>query len=375
LVWSVRDAAQPDRRVMLEELGRGLGSGYLKARQADRQVAADAFLACLEEDPRWDHQLDRRGWYYGSLAVELGVGPALFPPPDAPNVIPTLARMAGLADEAALAVLRSYVAEGEQWEWALSCMGEEGADVTGLDAVGLARCRSDDALGRALARATPERSPQQPRTKRRPLGEMRVAELLAQPDVGNRRIVRQLVERAGDEELIRAVHAWNPLAIRAAGERGLPDVLELVDGAGAPHARARAALSVALAALPFSLTRDRAHAWLGSSDPMNRRRGSGILAAHAGDDDAPGLRSAMALELALDADADQYVICSIAQALGRASAPSAELRDAFYAMRYSYGRHFVAHALAVTEPDFQRRFADEIRLDCEAYTRELAPPA
>jgi hypothetical protein len=174
---------------------------------------------------------------------------------------------------------------------------------------------------------------------------------------------------------VSATREWSPLAIRAAGARGLAEVLERASAVLDHKQPARGAVFRALTTLPFALTRDRAHVWLRSTEHMHRRLGASILAEHATDDDASAARSAMTAELALGAEADQYVICSLAQALGRASKPSAELREAFCGLDCSYGRRFVVTALIATEPDFERRLATEVRLDCEETVREPDNPA
>ena len=74
---------------------------------------------------------------------------------------------------------------------------------------------------------------------------MSVAELLAQHDVHNHRIVRQLVARASDDGLLTAPREWNPLAIRAAGERGLSELLALADGAFDDKPQTRGAAFIA----------------------------------------------------------------------------------------------------------------------------------
>lgn len=75
--------AAPD--TPLGQLQRGRGAGWLRAIQDPAQGRTN-LLACLARDPRWDRQVESRGDYYATLALELEVTPAqivaLGPPDD-----------------------------------------------------------------------------------------------------------------------------------------------------------------------------------------------------------------------------------------------------------------------------------------------------
>lgn len=38
-----------------------------------KEVARDIVVDCIVHDPRWDHQVEERGWYYASLVTELEI--------------------------------------------------------------------------------------------------------------------------------------------------------------------------------------------------------------------------------------------------------------------------------------------------------------
>ncbi len=73
-------------------------------------------------------------------------------------------------------------------------------------------------------------------------------------------------------------------------------------------------------------------------------------------------------------DGDIYVVCSLAEALGRyqGHGPFDELSRAYEQIPYSYGRRFVVSALAATDPTFAGVGAVDCLWDCEAETRQLA---
>ncbi|MDA0184998.1 hypothetical protein OJ997_32135 [Solirubrobacter phytolaccae] len=376
---------------------RGLGSGFLWALETDRAGATAAVVACVAEDPRWDRQLDSRQWYYGELALRLGIAAERL---TGELAIPVLGWMAANAHEAARATLRDHVAHGPEWDealWSLTYVDDETGPrtgweeaVAGLDEALAARFPTDAAFAAALedvnARAdTPPWSlwADQPRFARAlgrtdarglaadrprparptPLGEQSTAELAAST---NPRAVGVLAARtapADVADILAGARRGQPTALRALGEQGRPELLELeaaaTDGAG------QAAYHRALVRLPFALTGPLAADWLRSPDAMRRRRASSILAAHAGGDEAPAVRAALRHET------DQYVIGSLAEALGRApeAGPSPELREAYATMPYSYGRHFVVEALAATDPAFDAELAVECAFDCEPVVR------
>src|SRR3954469_4317928 len=63
---TLADAADP-----LGKLQRGLVSGFLWARDADRAVSHALLVHCVFNDPRWDRQLDDRDDYHATLALDV----------------------------------------------------------------------------------------------------------------------------------------------------------------------------------------------------------------------------------------------------------------------------------------------------------------
>jgi hypothetical protein len=113
-------------------LQRGRGQGYLDAVYAPSEQVRTDLLDCIVRDPRWDSQVEARAGYYAELAQRLSLDTAvvaahLFSPDDdhihdedrtglALQVLSGLARR-GRQD--AVAVLRRYIVEGWNWQWAL----------------------------------------------------------------------------------------------------------------------------------------------------------------------------------------------------------------------------------------------------------------
>ena len=99
-----------------------------------------------------------------------------------------------------------------------------------------------------------------------------------------------------------------------------------------------------------------------------------MLATWAEDEDLAPARDALARELDEGLEGDVYVICSLAQALGRGGVhgPFEELLRAYEEIPYSYGRRYIVSALAASDPTFYGDVAVECLWDCEAETRRLA---
>lgn len=388
-------------------LQRGLGSGYQWAVGEGRVIAADLVAACVRDDPRCDRQLDDRAEYYARLALELGVQVS----PEDDLGIPVLGRMAIKGDLGARGALREHVAEGDGWAEAIEVLSydyEAGrpapdweAAVRGLDEVLVDRFGSDldaalwdaglvgdvwkvwAAINPWIADALAEDPVlddewRPPLLRTSILASLPARGLLELEPAGDwRRVGMALGHHPEDVELILAAahdpdHAMRPAAIHALGMLGRPELLALARSLTEtdPPRPLGVAIAGALNALPFAISRDLALDWLGTPD-LRRRAAARVLAAHATAADVDAARAALTAETPLG---DQYVICSLAEALGRvpAAGPTPALRDAYEEMPYSYGRHFVVAAIAATDPSFATTLAPECRHDCEATTRELA---
>jgi hypothetical protein len=418
----------------LGKLQRGLGSGYLWALDADRSVAQALLLHCIFNDPRWDRQLDARVEYYATLALDVGLDVGALELwlrrgdddlETTHDVLAILGRMAIRGHDEARRALRAYVGYGRFWDRAVELLIDDyDAMVTsvpwpevvaGLDAVIAGRFPADDELAEALsgvdsrerpwslwsvenpriARALafhhgtgagggPAKRPWRPRKAQPKPRELSTAALLA-IDEGSRwtQIAEELATRTGSDDVQRLLAAANdpelPMrraAILALGHQGRRELLEIAEAntSEARRGTLQGAIALALEAMPPSQTRALAHDWLTSSDWARRRKAAGILAAWAEAEDLEPARRALERELERGLEGDIYVVCSLAEALGRYAGhgPFEELSRAYEQIPYSYGRRFVVSALAATDPTFAGDVAVDCLWDCEAETRQLA---
>jgi hypothetical protein len=418
----------------LGKLQRGLGSGYLWALDADRSVAHALLLHCIFNDPRWDRQLDARVEYYATLALDIGLGVDALERwlrvgdddvDTTQDVLAVLGRMAIRGHAEARAVLRDYVARGRFWERAIELLIDDydalraGVPwpevVAGLDAVLVGRFASEAELAEALAGVDasarpwtlwsvenpkiawalsfdhgaggndppPKRGPRPRRVQAKPR-ELSTAELLAiTEDSRWTQIAEELQSRTSGDDVQRLLAAADdpdlPMrraAILALGRQGRRELLEIAQAntSSAERGTLQGAIALALEAMPPEQTRSLAHDWLTSPDWARRRKAAGILATWAEGDDLEHARHALARELELGLDADMYVVCSLAEALGRypGHGPFDELSRAYEQIPYSYGRRFVVSALAHTDPTFAGDVAVDCLWDCEPETRSLA---
>jgi hypothetical protein len=346
------------------------------------------------------------------------------------DVLGMLGRMAVRGHAEARRVLREYIAYGRYWQRALDqLIGEYDAPLSatpwpeivgGLDAVLVERFATGDALAEALAGLDPRErpwtmwsvenpriarafaleqtgggdpappSPSRRRTPRertmpartRPR-EMSTGELLQiAEDSRWTQIADELASRAAPEDVEQLLAAANdpgvPMrraAILALGRQGRRELLEIAEQhTKGERNKLQGAIALALEAMPLSQTRALAHDWLTSSDWARRRKAAGMLATWSEDVDLAPARHALERELDAGLEGDVYVICSLAQSLGRSGihGPFDELEQAYEQIPYSYGRRYVVAALAASDPTFGGDVAVECLWDCEAETRRLA---
>jgi hypothetical protein len=420
----------------LGKLQRGLGSGYLWALDADRAVAHALLLHCIFNDPRWDRQLDARVEYYATLALDVGLDTGALEQwlrrgdddlETTHDVLAVLGRMAIRGHAEARRVLRDYVGHGRFWDRALELLIDDydamrvGAPwpevVAGLDAAIVDRFASESELAEALAGVdasarpwtlwsvenpkiawalsfdhgaggqhdpAPLRRAPRPRRAQPKPRELSTSQLLAiTEDSRWTQIAEELTGRRSDDDVQRLLQAANdpglPMrraAILALGHQGRRELLEIAQAntSAAERGTLQGAIALALEAMPPEQTRALAHDWLTSPDWARRRKAAGILATWAEGDDLEHARRALARELELGLEGDIYVVCSLAEALGRyhAHGPFDELLRAYEQIPYSYGRRFVVSALARTDPTFAGDVAVECLWDCEPETRALA---
>ncbi|HEV2774773.1 MAG TPA: hypothetical protein VGV90_04210 [Solirubrobacteraceae bacterium] len=346
------------------------------------------------------------------------------------DVLGMLGRMAIRGHADARRVLREYVAYGRYWQRAIDqLIGEYDGPrmatpwpevVGGLDAVLVERFGSEDALAEALAGLDPRERPwtmwsvENPRIARAFALEQKGAGGVPAPPASKRRSPRErtmpartrpremstadLLQIAEDsrwtqiadelaarrapedvEQLLRAANdpavPMRRAAILALGRQGRRELLEIAEAhTKGERNKLQGAIALALEAMPLSQTRALAHDWLTSPDWARRRKAAGMLATWSEDADLASARRALEHELDEGLEGDVYVICSLAQALGRSGVhgPFVELQQAYEQIPYSYGRRYIVAALAASDPTFDGDVAVECLWDCEAETRRLA---
>lgn len=66
-------------KTLAGKLQRGLGTGFLDALDAPREVVHPLLMQCIRVDPRLDYHLDNRAAYYAELAmrIELPLAPLI----------------------------------------------------------------------------------------------------------------------------------------------------------------------------------------------------------------------------------------------------------------------------------------------------------
>lgn len=425
--WPPR--AAPD--TLLGQLQRGLGSGA-RAALAATDGAAEAVLESIAIDQRWDGQIDDRADYYARLVLALRINVNVleglvraYEPQQGwnrePLALKVLGRLVQLGNEVAVSALRREAMSGRYWVeaidglvldaaadpvpgWEARVVGVLEAVVANADAwlddaprqissgwepwetwratnVTIRSVLDDDDAATAHDKAVTERREARGKEK---LAQLATAELLSLKRHGGGRwtLARELEARTTpeDEELLLAAARdtacpARALAIRALALRGhagvLPVVRELSNDLE-PSVVQRE-MKRAFEALPLDLTRATAQQWLADEDGYRRRTATGAYAEHgATPEDYEPLCRALERELDRGDYADGYLICNVAKALEKGRLGAAlVLRRAFREMSYSYGRQFVADALAEVDPDFPATLAVDCLWDAEDRVREV----
>lgn len=403
---------------LLGRLQRGLGSAAREVLEGRARNASDLVRSCLEADPRWDTDLDDRADYYAVLGTAAGVDVAVLealardpPRGDGPDrgpspVLNVLARTAARGNTDAISAIRRYVPTGRYWEWVIPWLLPERRPtraspgwpewVDGLAPLLCERFPTTELMSEALKDAwsvrptdapwdewrtaypliraaiestsdTHQRSPASDQYADAPTSQL----LALEKATLARRVARVLASRTGDEDVKLMLHAAEDpsLAMHVAAVNALafqqhtevlPAVLTLSDETG--RGITRALLFRAFEALPYAATRATATEWLIGGDRTRRAAAASALGAHAIDDDVRLISAELSRELDQGLSGDQYVVCALAEALGRHPeyGPYPELDRAFSEMPYSFGRGYVVTAIAATD----RRFPDKLAVDC-----------
>lgn len=415
---------------LLGGLQRGLGSAAREVLEGSVADPCRLVLSCVQADPRWDREIDDRADYYAVLALAVGVdaarvevlardrpvGDGLDPGPGL--ALEVLARMAVRGDVEAISAVRRYFSTGRYWgsliDWLMPADNAKGGSPAWpvwVDQLALMLCErfstvesmaealADDAWGfsgppwpswraahplidHALATLTCDR-PRNPSASDRYANQPTSALLALDSPELSRRVAGWLARREdpADIELLRRAAQDPSLPMHAAavnalaaqhGREALPAVLALSEHTG--RGVRQGLLFNAFVKLPYVETRAVAADWLVCGDATRRSAASKAFATHAVEDDVRLVARELSRELDENLDGDQYVVCSLAEALGRhpACAPYPMLARAFREMPYSYGRHYVGSAIAATDPGFPDEHAIDALWDCEPTVRAIA---
>jgi hypothetical protein len=394
------------------QLQRGLGRGYRAAIKQDPAALHPLLYGCITHDPRWDHQLDNRRWYYASLALrsDLPLRPLrvhLEENDDSdssswsvPLTLSVLGDLARAAVDEAVGILADYAGYGYWWRDAVGELMAADADVLPtLEGVITKRMAEAPPGGNEATGIWSQWGPRIPEVDRiaaavlpiesepreLDLRSMTSREILAEAEGAGpiRRFEEELSRRReeGDVNLLLATAAESGASLQARAVsltslalQGDPRIISMIEAnlraQSTPRALRRASIR-ALEMLPAELTLDRARRWVDADQRWQRRAAAGVLSAHATPDDIQRLMAGLARALSED---DQYWVSSFAEALERLpeGGPYSELVLCFEEMTYSFGRHYVAAALAATDPSFSFTVALECLWDCEPSIRELA---
>jgi hypothetical protein len=377
---------------LLGLLQRGRGAGYRQAILAP-QKAVDRVVECVADDPRWDHQVEDRGWFYAGLVAELGVDLARLraafdqPPHEGGDdaawiALSVFELSARRGIPGAMNELRRYLRSGRDAELALehilpaATLSESGlleeilefADATQLRESMWAvedlnvspwpewrRASSvvDAAVATVLEwRRTPRAAP-------------------ADWARGRNEQLRSVLVQKGSE-----ASPGTPLASLTALADGQDNALLGVAATLLNDPSLRGIVHVATRHTLWNLTSPSALTWarsMASEDTEGGWAALQLFARLAEPGDLPKLRQLLERAVALGDDGIRAQ-CSVVEALGRLrdGESVAVIESLFETTVYSYLRSRCAEALSVTASDFRSRLAIECLWDCEPAARLLA---
>lgn len=366
--------AAPDSLLGAVQRGRGTSRAMARARPRE---AGEAVLACLARDPRWDRQVEERGWLYATLAQEAGIEPvrlgaAITGEPDeygddgARLAVDVLALLARRGVPGSVGELRRYLGTRRDPGLALDALLPLAAhpEAAGLLDDILDAAASDDRVRQALTetagrwpapwcdrlarfRPAPRRPPVPGRAARRTADRTRV--------------LRAAADRALITDSAVAERDWESILLRIAADLLHDDTPVVVSGTVWRCLRELRS--------PAARRWARTHAGLGGSVAA---AGLAVLADTAEPSDIPRLRELLtaAAPLGTAALAEQ---CALVPALARAgdTAVLPLVDHLFDTTVYSYLRSRCAEALAHLDPAFPHTRALECLDDCEPGTRAV----
>ncbi len=396
-----------DARTLKGKLQRGLGSGFLEALEAPAEVVHELLTRCVQVDPRCDGQIDDRVWYYGEIArrTELPVAPILDfirdcqsdPKEDSYLAYSVLIHMARRGHRFSEQALLDYVTWGPYWIWVLR---EVGTMALSEDWMALVPLLADRAERDADAIAYDEEpfvtwgltDPRfvEPATEKSKTGQTRRSvpnrtseELLTVYGSDSSKSADELARRnrPEDRSLVRDTlksdipfsRAMAALVLAKQGDfSGLSVAQEILSRRKSPSLARRLAIQ-ALALGPAEITLPLARRWRSSPMWSQQVTAFDILQEHADANDYEWVTRKLRRTSA-ERDSERFVLTNLAEVI-TARYPGREfplLGRRFDAFTYSYGRHFLAEALAVTDPTFATTRAFTSLWDCESETRRIA---
>jgi len=386
-----------DPRSLLGLLQRGRGDGFLEAL-GHPDEAVDLVVDCVTRDPRLDHQVESRGWFYAALVEELDI--------DLPSLRAAFAKPAAeTGDDAAwlatsvfelvarrgvpggVSELRRYLRSGRDVDLALEHLlplADHPEAVGLLDDI--LESADTEQLREALSWMAADFTVAPWPTWRRVSTQVDhlVGEVISQrgrrtdsaPPAALRSqramFTRDLLIRTG-----REAEAGTPQAelIRLAddgGEDMLLDVAPALLGDESLKVGVKAAVRRTL----WGLRSPKALAWARTTASLDDEGGLAavhLLAELAEATDLPRVRSL--LEAAVAGGNDyMYAQCALVDGIGRLSdqASLGLIKTLFDETVYSYLRRRCVRALSLIEENFATTRAPECLYDCEAETRAIA---
>ena len=410
------------------QLQRGRGEGARRILSVPRPEAWDLLVDCICNDPRLEHQVERRAQYYALMAIETDL-----------DLKPLFQYLKGCSDA------------GQEWEWdthlAMETLGElakrgykDAADII-CEYVGWGPCWEvplmdlvsvqDPDLHARIARRIEERFPSDSeledtlpssylkgepwttlirhstrigkardnpgKASRIPVEEealpadltslsaKQLLELVDDKNSRNRgnlaKAIRQVAKPSDIDLLVNSVSLDKPfvssVALEGLAQLAPPSILSwllefwstISETPGFVLLRDRT--SRAIIALPPALTLPFAREQLYHEEWKQHALAEWLFEAHATAEDIPLLRHAIADALP-DDKGNIYRLCSLFEAFSHLPDVGLipELLEVFVRFRYSYGRASAAEAIDVTAPSlFQKKFALECLWDCEDRAR------
>ncbi len=393
-------------RTLMGKLQRGLGSGFLEALATPPVTLHPLLVACITNDPRLDCHLDDREWFYGELAFRSGlpVGPIeeylVDEASDVEEMTLTalwvLVHLAQRGADAADKILRGYVTWGPHWQSVVGDMGVAATSAAWTSLAGVLAGRASDAdylhllddepyttwatvepaIAALVSRQRPPGRSEAPALSRRA-----TSDLLDAPFRGPATpIVEELARRDSKEDdaaLLASLRSRSAmtraLGLAALSKRGSFEYVEQMaqmatTGQHPPYA-SRIARQALLGA-PAETLLPLARSWRSSRVWARRNTALEILARHATEEDLGWLEGLIRRTSA--SRADQRFVLTEAAEIARDRFPGHHfplLGRRFDAFTYSFGRRFLAEALAATEPSFSRTRAFTSLWDCQADVR------